>query len=76
MITKDGESTDINSVQRRQLLDLIHDPLLAVLVAAAGVPVLPTKKCSTNTAVDAVVIGGVREADQVAAGLGNGGRVW
>ncbi len=57
-------------------LDLFHDPLLAVFVAVAGVPVLPTKKCSTNTAVDAVVIGGVKEADQVAAGLSRGGRVW
>ncbi len=82
MITKNGESTDIDSEQRRQLLDLIHYPLLAVLVAAAGVSVLPTKECSSNAAVDAVVIRGVREADQVATGLGHwgalehGGRVW
>ncbi len=72
MVRQNRIGTDIDGEQRRQLLDLIHDPLLAVFVAAAGVPVFPAQKGAAYTAVDAVVVGGIRDADQVPAGLGNG----
>ena len=46
--------------------------LLAVLVTTACVPILPAQKGAAHAAVDAVIVGSVREADQVAAGLGHG----
>ncbi len=70
MVLHDGE-------QRPQLFDLVYDPLLAVLVAAARVSVFPTQKSTAYAAVDSVVVRRVRKADQVATGLGHRGyRFW
>ncbi len=55
-----------------QLLDLIDDPLLAVLVALAGGMVLSTQECTSYAAIDKVIISRIGEADQSAAGLGHG----
>jgi hypothetical protein len=53
--------------------DLINDPLLAVLVAAARAPVFPTQKRPAYAAVDTVIVEGASEVDQIAAGLGHVG---
>ncbi len=66
VIGHDCVSTDIDREQCGQLLDFIHDPLLAVLVALPGGVVHAAQKGTAH----AVVVGGVSEADQVSACLG------
>ena len=57
----------------RQLLDARGNPATAVLKALATVVVVPAQEGTAHAARDAVVPGGIWQADQGRAGTGHGG---
>ncbi len=57
----------------RQLLDARGNPATAVLKALATVVVVPAQEGTAHAARDAVVPGGIGQADQGRAGTGHGG---
>ncbi len=57
-------STDTNGEYRRQLFDLIHDLLFPISVAIARRVIITAQESAAYTAVSAVVVRRIREAEQ------------
>ena len=72
VVAHHGIGGDIDGEDAGQLLDAVGDPAPAVGVVLAGLVVLAAQEGAADTAVDAVVPGGVVQGYEGGAGLGHG----